>query len=307
MRTVFLGSSAFAVEVLEALAGSRQAPTLVVTPPDRPKGRGQKLASPPAATAARELGLELLQTANVSGEDELATIARHDPQAICVCEFGQLIKEPLLSRYLILNVHPSLLPRWRGAAPIERALMAGDGETGVTIFRIGEGYDSGPIALSAPEAVRPDDTAGTLSARLAGLGGRLLLEALDQADRGQLELVEQDEEQVTYAPKIDPQERRLDPARPAAELERVVRALTPVVGAYIAGADGRRLGVWNAKMPEPAPTDRLVQGELRAVDGRILLGCADEALELVEVQPPGKRAMSATDFLRGHALPPRVE
>jgi methionyl-tRNA formyltransferase len=276
-------------------------PSLVVTPPDRPKGRGRKLAAPPAAEAARELGIDLLQTASVNAEDALAEIAAHEPEVICVCEFGQLIKEPLLSRYLMLNVHPSLLPRWRGAAPIERTLMAGDTMTGVTIFKIGAGLDSGPMALSDTEPVQPDDTAGTLSARLAPLGARLLVDALDRAEAGTLELTEQPEDGATYAHKIEAADRQLDPARPAADLERVVRALTPHIGAQVTLPDGQPLRVWSSKVdtsesvaPEP--------GELRAVDGRLLFGTSKGALELTEVQPPGKRPMPAAAFLRGHSL-----
>lgn len=303
MRTVFLGSSAFAVEVLKALAVSPHRPTLVVAPPDRPRGRGRKLGPPPAAVAAGELGLALFQTANVNEQQALEAIARHDPEVLCVCEFGQLIKEPLLSRYLILNVHPSLLPRWRGAAPIERALIAGDSETGVTIFKIVEGLDSGPVALSAAESIRPDDTAGSLSARLARLGGELLVEALDRAQQGTLELAEQSEEGATYAAKVAPEERRLDPARPAVELERIVRALTPHVGAYLALEGGERLGVSGAERAEA----ELEPGQLRVLDGRLLIGCAEGALELTEVRPPGKRTMSAAEFLRGYKLPASAE
>jgi methionyl-tRNA formyltransferase len=303
MRTGFLGSSAFAVEVLKAMADSPHRPALVVTPPDRPKGRGRKLGQPAAAIAARELELELLQTASVNEQQALDAIAGHDPEVLCVCEFGQFIKEPLLSRYLILNVHPSLLPRWRGAAPIERALMAGDSETGVTIFKIEEELDSGPIALSAVEAIRPEDTAGTLSARLAGLAGELLLEALEHAQAGTLELAEQSDEGVTYAAKIGPEERRLDPARTAVELERLVRALTPHVGAYLALPGGGRLGVSAARTVDL----ELPLGELRALDGRVLIGCSEGALELSEVRPPGKRTMSAAEFLRGYKLPTHAE
>jgi methionyl-tRNA formyltransferase len=303
MRTLFVGSSAFAVEVLKALTDSPHRPALVVTPPDRPRGRGRKVGPPPAAVAARALALELLQTANVNDQEALETIARHDPEVLCVCEFGQLIKEPLLSRYLMLNVHPSVLPRWRGAAPIERALMAGDSETGVTIFKIAERLDSGPIALSAVEPIRPGDTAGTLSARLARLGGELLVESLDRARAGTLELSEQSEEGATYAAKIDPEERRLDPARPAAELERTVRALTPHVGVFLALEGGERLGISAAEKAEV----ELAPGELRALDGRLLIGCAEGALELKEVRPPGKRTISAAEYLRGYKLPARAE
>jgi methionyl-tRNA formyltransferase len=303
VRTVYLGSSDFAVEVLKALAASSHRPALVVAPPDRPRGRGRRLGAPPAALAARDLGLELLQTATVNDQASFAAIEASAPEAVCVCEFGQLIKEPLLSSYLMLNVHPSLLPRWRGAAPIERALMAGDSETGVTIFRIEAGLDSGPIALAAAEPIHPRDTAGTVSARLAVLGATLLVEALDRAEAGTLELTEQDDEASTYAGKIAPEERRIDPTRPAAELERVVRALTPAVGAYVALPGGERLGVSAARAVE----ETVVEGELRASGGRVLVGCAEGALALLEVRPPGGRTMTAAEYLRGHRLPERVE
>jgi methionyl-tRNA formyltransferase len=308
MRTAFLGSSSFAVEVLKTLAESPHRPAVVVTPPDRPKGRGRKLSPPPAAQAARELGLELLQTSNVNAEDELAAVASHDPQVICVCEFGQLIKEPLLSSYLLLNVHPSLLPRWRGAAPIERALMAGDTETGVTIFRIEAGLDSGPIAHAAPEPILPEDTAGTLSARLARLGGRLLLEALDRAEAGTLELSEQSEQGATYAHKIQAEERQLDPARPAIELERAVRALAPHIGAYLALPGGERLGISEARAiaADVGRSEHPKPGAFVPSGSRLLLACSEGMLELTEVQPAGKRPMAASDFLRGHSLPPRT-
>ena len=152
MRTVFLGTSTFAVDVLAALAVSPHEVALVVSPPDRPQGRGRKVAPPPVALAARDLGLALEQANSVNDEPVLERIDRAAPDAICVCQFGQIIKEPLLSRTLMLNVHPSLLPRWRGAAPIERALMAGDTVTGVTIFQVTAGLDSGPIAAVRHEA-----------------------------------------------------------------------------------------------------------------------------------------------------------
>ena len=154
MRTVFLGTSGFAVEVLEELARSPHRPSLVVSQPDRPRGRGRRLSPPPVADAARRLGIEVLQTPRRERRDAVERIEAAEPDAICVCQFGQLIKEPLLSRHLMLNVHTSLLPRWRGAAPIERALMAGDTRTGVTIFRVEAGLDSGPVALRRDEPGR---------------------------------------------------------------------------------------------------------------------------------------------------------
>jgi methionyl-tRNA formyltransferase len=301
VRTVFLGSSRFAVAVLGALAASPHSPALVVTPPDRPQGRGRRTAPPPAAVAARDLGLPLLQAESVNDPAATDAIAQVAPEAVGVCEFGQLIREPLLSRYLMLNVHPSLLPRWRGAAPIERALMAGDGSTGVTIFQLEEGLDSGPVALSRAEAILPGDDRGTLSERLSALGAQLLIEAFDRAEAGTLELTPQPAEGVTYAEKIGPAERRLDPGRTAAELERVVRALTPGIGAYVELEGGERLGVEEARAVD-AP---LGAGELAVEDGRLLAGCAAGALELLRVRPAGGRTMAAADYLRGHHPGPR--
>ena len=239
MRTAYLGTSDFAATVLRRLADSPHRPALVVTPPDRRQGRGRKVTPPPAALAARELGLELLQAENVNEEAALERIRAAAPEAVVVCAFGQLIREPLLSELPMLNVHPSLLPRWRGAAPIERAIMAGDERTGVCVMRLTAGLDSGPVALREEVAIGPEEDFEALSARLAELGGELLVRALDLQAEGKLEFAEQDEDGVTYAEKIEPAERRLDPARPAAELAAKVRALTPHVGAYLETA-GRR-------------------------------------------------------------------
>ena len=302
MRTVYLGTSGFAVEVLKALAASSHAPALVVTPPDRPRGRGRRTASPPAADAARELGLPLLQTASVNDPAAQAAVEEIQPGAIAVCQFGQLVKEPLLSRHLMLNVHPSLLPRWRGAAPIERALMAGDERTGVTIFKLTEGLDSGPMALWREVRIEPGDTRGTLGGRLAELVAALLIEALDRAERGSLELTEQPSTGETYAEKIAPAERRLDPGRPAEQLARVVRALTPGVGAYFELEGGERLGVESARAVDSGPE----AGQVSAAEGRLLVGCDPGALELEVVKPAGGRAMPAADYLRGHTPAGRV-
>ena len=302
MRTAYLGTSDFAATVLRSLAGSAHRPALVVTPPDRPAGRGRRLAAPPAAVAARELGLELHQTPSVNEASSVERLRTAAPEAIAVCAFGQLIAEPLLSEYLILNVHPSLIPRWRGAAPIERAIMSGDERTGLTIMRVAEGLDSGPVALQEEIAIGDSEGYGTLSARLAELGGRLLTEALDRLEAGELEFEEQDESAATYAEKIAPEERRLDPARPAEELERVVRALSPHIGTYLQLDGGDRLGVLESRALRDGPPS----GEIRAADGALVLGCDTGALRLAVVQPPGKRPMTATEFLRGHPAPSRA-
>jgi methionyl-tRNA formyltransferase len=299
VRTVYLGTSEFAAVVLRRLAESTHRPLLALTPPDRPKGRGRRTQSPPAAEAARELGIELLQAADVNEEAALERIRAVRPQALAVCAFGQIVREPLLSEWPMLNVHPSLLPRWRGAAPIERTIMAGDERTGTCVMQVTEGLDSGPVALCEETPVGAEEDFEALSAKLAALGGDLLVGAFDLLTEGALEFAEQDGEGVTYAEKIDAEERRLDPSRSAAELARVVRALTPHIGAYLEAGGGERLGVRRAR-----PVDVSVKvGELRAEWGALLLGCGQGALRLEVVQPAGGRPMVADAFLRGHPLP----
>jgi methionyl-tRNA formyltransferase len=295
VRTVYLGTSDFAVTVLGHLARSEHRPGLVITRPDRPRGRGRRVQAPPVADAARLLGLELYQPESVNSEDALERIAAVGPRSVCMCAFGALVKEPLLSAYPMLNVHPSLLPCWRGAAPIERALEAGDTQTGVTIMRPVEAMDAGPICLQRELPVHGNDDYGSLSRRLAELGGELLVEALDKSP----ECEQQPDEGVTVAAKIGPEDRRLDPELSAAELERRVRALTPHVGAYIELPDGERLGVRRASVASEASA--LGAGELAVSDGSLLYGCAHGALDLLEVQPAGGRAMDAAAYLRGHA------
>jgi methionyl-tRNA formyltransferase len=299
LRTVYLGTSEFAGEVLRRLATSSHRPLLVVTPPDRPKGRGRRMQSPPAAEVAAELGLELLQTASVNDEEALARIRAARPEAVVVCAFGQLIREPLLSEWPLLNVHPSLLPHWRGAAPIERAIMAGEERTGVCVMRLTAGLDAGPVALCEEVAIGPEEDFAALSAKLAGRGGELLVRALDLLAESRLEFVEQDDAAATYAEKISAEERRLDPARPAAELARTVRALTPHNGTYLEMCDGERLGVRRARAVDVG----VKTGAVKAEWGALLLGCGRGALRLEIVQPPGGKPMAADAYLRGHSLP----
>jgi methionyl-tRNA formyltransferase len=302
LRTAYLGTSEFAAAVLRRLADSKHGPVLVVTPPDRPQGRGRKVGSPPAAEAATELGLELAQFESVNGDAALERIRAAKPEAVVVCAFGQLIKEPLLSEFPMINVHPSLLPRWRGAAPIQRAMMAGDERTGVTIMRLTEGLDSGPVALQEEIAVEPGEDFTSLSARLAELGGDLIVAALDQLENGVLEFTDQEDDGAIYAEKIDRAERRLDPARPAIELERVVRALAGQVGAYLELEDGERLAVEAATAVDNGPA----QGKIAVEGEELVLGTSEGGLRLDTVKPPGGRAMSAKEFLRGHEPPGRA-
>jgi methionyl-tRNA formyltransferase len=273
LSTVYLGTSAFAAAVLERLAATPHRPALVVTRPDRAAGRGRVLTPPPVATVARELGLEVIQPESVNTDEVTDRIAATGADAVVVCAFGAIIKEPLLSRLELLNVHPSLLPRWRGAAPVERAIMAGDEQTGVSIMRVTAGLDSGPVCLAEAEPIRADDDYASLAGRLQELGARLLVRVLDERPP----CVEQDEAGVTYAEKIGPADRTLDPDAPAEVNERIVRALHPHIGARLPLPDGTFLGVRRARVAD------------------------DGSLELLEVQPPGGRPMTYADYLRGHA------
>jgi methionyl-tRNA formyltransferase len=203
-----------------------------------------------------------------------------------------LIKEPLLSEHPMLNVHPSLLPRWRGAAPIERAIMAGDLETGVSIIRVTAGLDSGPVCAQGREPIGTADTYGTLATRLQELGATLLMRALE--DRPACRA--QDDAHATYAEKITAADRLLNPRKPAVVLEREVRALTPHIGARLELRDGTALGVLAAAAVKDGPPP----GSLSVSGKRPILGCAQGALELLCVHPPGRRPMSGEDYLRGH-------
>jgi methionyl-tRNA formyltransferase len=286
VRLAYLGTSDFAADLLRRLVDAGRAPEIVVTRPDRPKGRGRRLSAPPVADAARELELALEQPADVNA---FAPIRGLD--AIVVCAYGALLKEPLLSEPGLLNVHPSLLPRWRGAAPIERAIMAGDRETGVAIMRPTAGFDEGPVCAMAREPIGDEDDYGTLSARLVPVAAQLLVEVFAEHPP----FVEQASDGVVYADKIGADDRTLDPARGAVALDRVVRALHPHIGARLAGG----LGVRRAR---PLPDVSAPPG-LSRDDDRLLLGTADGALELLEVQPPGRRPMDAAAYLRGRDLP----
>jgi len=277
----YLGTSQFAVGVLRALAShERWRPEVVVSRPDRPKGRGRRVSSPPVAIAASELGLELAQPEDVHALD----LGRYDD--IVVCAFGVWITEPLISHPGLINIHPSLLPRWRGAAPIERAIMAGDPDTGVCIMRMVDELDAGPVCLVEREEIRADDDFGTLSSRLEVVAARLIMRWLDERPGCR----EQAGEGMVYAEKIGAGDRALSAASSPDENVRVVRALSPHIGAKVAG-----LGVWAATEAGEGPA----AGELAVSDGRLLWGCGGGALELLEVQPPGKRRMAGADYARG--------
>jgi methionyl-tRNA formyltransferase len=267
VRLAVAATAPLGATVLEGLA-ERHDIDLVVTRPDRPRGRGRRVAPPPAKVAAERLGIRVVQPERLT---ELPT----DAPAVVVAAYGALVPDELLEERLWLNVHPSLLPRWRGAAPVERALMAGDAETGVTIHRTTAELDAGPIAAQRAFAIGPEDDAGSVYDRV----GRLAVELLDEA-LPEPTFRPQPEEGTTYAEKITAADRELDWTLPADELVNRVRALSPHIGAW-GTVDGRRLVVWRARPAGPASD--LVAG----------------SVELLEVQPEGRRRMTAAEYLRG--------
>jgi methionyl-tRNA formyltransferase len=296
-RIVFMGSPEFAVPVLRALA--RQYPVVgVVTRPDRPSGRGGRLTAPPVKFAASELGLPILQPEKLTSPDAIQSLSALSPELIVVAAFGQILKPGVLDMPLhgCLNVHASLLPRWRGAAPIQAAILAGDSETGITIMQMDAGLDTGAILSQRSVSIQPDDTGGSLSEKLAQLGAQLVLETLPKylPPGGDLAAMPQDSSRATYAPMLKKEDGRLDFALPASELARRVRAMNPWPGAYFVWG-GSPIKVHRAHVePGTAPVgERLEVARLPAI------GTSLDLLVLDEVQPAGKRAMPGRDFLLG--------
>lgn len=296
LRVVFMGSPDFAVPTLEALAAHY--PVVgVVTQPDRPAGRGQKLTPPPVKEAALRLGLPVIQPEKLSQPEALEQLRLWAPDVIIVAAFGQILRSDVLDlpRFGCINVHASLLPRWRGAAPIQAAILAGDRETGVTIMKMDTGVDTGPILAQRAIPIAPDETGGSLFEKLAHLGAELLLETLPRYVSGKIVPQPQPEEGITYAPMLKKEDGLLDFTQPAAALERRVRAMNPWPGAYFEwrGAPLKVLRAHVGEAPSPGPGRRLT------VEGRPALGCGEGILILEEVQPAGKRPMSGKAFLAG--------
>lgn len=296
-RVVFMGSPDFALPSLRALT-SRYQIVGVVTQPDRASGRGRALKPPPVKTLALELGLPLVQPEKLRQPEAVQQLRAWNPDLIVVAAFGQILKPEVLDlpRFGCLNVHASLLPRWRGAAPINAAILAGDEETGITIMKMDAGLDTGGILAQRAFRLSPDVTAGAAFDALSALGADLLLESLPDYLAGKLTPVPQPEDGVTYAPMLKKEDGRLDFARPAAELERRVRAMNPWPGAWFEW-DGNLLKVARAKTVNGEKG--WASGTRLVVEGRPAVTCADGALVLEEVQPAGKRLMSGRAFLAG--------
>jgi methionyl-tRNA formyltransferase len=301
-RLVFFGTPEFAVPALEALVAAGRAPARVVTRPARPTGRHRRPSEPPVALRARELGLEVDQPERVRAPEFLSRLAALAPDLGVVVAFGQIFPRALLElpQRGCLNVHASLLPRWRGAAPIPAAIAAGDAETGVSLQRMEEGLDTGPVLASRATPIEPEETAGELATRLARLGAQLLVETILRLEREEVPARPQDEAGATWAPKLGAPVT-LDLARPAPELARAVRAFEPEPGSFLP-AGGESLRVRRARA-EAATTESAPGVFLGCADGALRVAAGDgSVLALDLVQRPGGRPVSGRDYANGRRL-----
>lgn len=305
MRIAFAGTPEFARVALKQLLDAGFDVPLVLTQPDRPAGRGLKLQTSAVKALAVERGLAVAQPRSLRLDGKYPEDARAAREALAAAQLDAMVVAAyglILPPWVLqlpargcLNIHASLLPRWRGAAPIHRAIEAGDAETGITIMQMDEGLDTGDMLLTEREAIRSDDSTATLHDRLATLGGRLIVEALEAAACGGLVRRPQPVEGVTYAHKIDKAEAAIDWSRPAAEIERCVRAFDPFPGASFQHA-GETVKLWRAAV---APGQGAPGAVLIATEGLLRIACGDAALDLQQLQRPGGRRVGARDFLAG--------
>jgi len=296
-----MGTPGFAATILEALIAAGHHILAVYTQPPRPAGRGRRLHSSPVQLTAERLGLPVRSPARLRDPEAQTAFAALGAEAAVIAAYGLILPRAMLGapRFGCLNVHASLLPRWRGAAPIQRALLAGDRETGITIMQIEAGLDSGPILMQQAVPIGSETTAAGLTAELARIGGGLIVTALAAVAEGRLVPLAQPQEGVTHAPKITREEGRLDWRRPAAELERRVRALDPWPGAYFEHR-GEPVRV-HASAVLPATSDGPPGTVL---DDRLSIACGSGMLRLLRLQRPGRAALDAAEFLRGWPIPP---
>ncbi|QCO02280.1 methionyl-tRNA formyltransferase [Azospirillum argentinense] len=309
LRLVFMGTPDFAVPSLRALADAGHEVVCVYSQPPRPAGRGQQVQKSPVHRFAEERGIPVRTPKSLRNAEAQAEFAELKADAAVVAAYGLILPQPILDapRLGCLNVHGSLLPRWRGAAPIQRAILAGDAETGITIMQMDIGLDTGAMLLKDAVPITAETTASSLHDTLADMGARLIVEALDGLAAGRLTAVPQPEAGVTYAAKLTREDGRLDWTRDAAFVERQVRALTPWPGCWF-DAPTPTGGVERIKVlkAEPAPTStnnarKAAPGTL--LDDRLTIACADGAVRLTLVQRPGKAPVDGAALLRGFALP----
>lgn len=298
MRLVFAGTPGVAVPALQALLDSdRHEVVAVITRPDAPAGRGRRLVRSPVGALADEAGLEVLTPRRPAEPDFLARLAALAPDCCPIVGYGALVPRAALEipRHGWVNLHFSLLPAWRGAAPVQAAIRHGDEITGASTFALEEGLDTGPVYGTVTEVIRPEDTAGQLLSRLASAGAGLLVATLDGIIDGIARPVPQPADGVSYAPKLTAQDAHVDFGAPAFAVHRQVRAVTPAPGGWVCFR-GQRLGVGPMQLAE---VDGLVPGELRVTKREVLVGTATGALRLGEITGAGKRAMPAPDWARG--------
>ena len=300
MRVAFAGTPEFAARALDAIISAGHTVTLVLTQPDRPSGRGMKLTPSAVKQVGLEYGLIIAQPRNLKTEDAWAPLAAADPEVLIVAAYGLILPQSVLDlpRRGCLNIHASLLPRWRGAAPIQRAIAAGDQRTGITIMQMDAGLDTGPVLLQHPVAIEPDDTALTLHDKLAKLGAESIVVALARLETGDLPAAPQPDHGVTYAAKLDKAEAELDLRQPAEVLERLVRAFNPSPGAFLRYGDAP-VKIWRAALVR-------AEGEpgevLSSSPSGIVVACGVRALSLLELQKPGGKRLAAREFLAGFHL-----
>ena len=300
MRVVFAGTPEVAVPALDAVAASRHELVGVVTRPDAPSGRGRKLVASPVAQRADELGVPVLKPAHPREPDFQAALADLRPDACPVVAYGALLPQSALDLvpYGWINLHFSVLPHWRGAAPVQHSLWAGDEVTGATTFRIVKALDAGPVFGVMTERIRPGDTAGDLLARLAEGGAGLLVQTLDGIEEGSLEAREQQEDGVSFAPKIQVDDARVDWTDPAVAIDRQVRACTPAPGAW-STFEGERIKIGAVALTDAST---LEPGVLEVTKNAVLVGTATSPVLLGEVKAFGKKQMAAADWARGVRL-----
>jgi len=303
LRIVFMGTPEFSVPTLAEIIGAGHEVVAVYSQPPRPAGRGLAEKTSPVHAHAEAAGIPVLTPKSLKREDEQARFRAHEADAAVVVAYGLILPKPILDapRLGCFNLHASLLPRWRGAAPIQRAIMAGDRESGAMVMRMEEGLDTGPVCLAERVAIGADETAGELHDRLSIMGGGLMVRALAALERGSLTETPQPAEGVTYAAKIDKAEARIDFTRPAPDVHNLIRGLSPFPGAWLetAGADGRpeRIKVLRATLAQGRGTPGTV------LDDALTIACGEGAVRLVLVQRAGKKPMTAAELLRGFALP----
>ncbi len=298
LRLIFMGTPAFAVPTLSEIIGQGHEVAAVYTRAPAPGGRrGLELVKSPVHQAAERFGIPVLTPKSLRNPEAQAEFASFGADAAVVVAYGLILPVPVLEAVPLgcLNLHGSALPRWRGAAPIQRAVMAGDRETAVMVMKMEEGLDTGPIGMAERIAIGPDMNAGQLHDRMMMVGADLMMRALAALARGSLNFIEQASEGITYAAKITKEECRIDFSKPAQGVHDHIRGLSPAPGAYFE-MEGRRIKVLRAATAEGS-------GPAGAVLGESLVACAQGAIRLIEVQPAGKSAMSAADFWRGHPLP----